>query len=313
MISRACVDACSSVVGMVGISGGSDGCGSTYVTGVSGKKSSCTNSRPVTRLCDFSWARRPRSMSCCDDLGIAQCRAACRRRMIFDGSISTKTGMRQLVGRFFLAREHELDVGDRADLDALELHRRADAQAVHRAGEEQDERRRVAEELARAEHQRRRATASAIAPTHEGADHRRIGFLTHAASPPSPSSSPRRQEAAHRRDRRSGRAAPSGRPLRDHRPRLDVEEDAVVADGEDARQLVRDDDDRRAEAVAQLEDQVVEQARADRVEAGRRLVEEQDLGIERHGARQAGALLHAAADLRRDRSPRSPSARRAPA
>ena len=63
-------------------------------------------------------------------------------------------------------------------------------------------------------------------------------------------------------------------------------------------QLVRDDHDGRAEAVAQLEDQVVEQARADRVEAGGRLVEEEDLGIERHGARQAGALLHAAADLR---------------
>ncbi len=53
------------------------------------------------------------------------------------------------------------------------------------------------------------------------------------------------------------------------------------------------------QAVAQLEDQVVEQARADRIEPGRRLVEEQDVGIERHGARQAGALLHAAADLRR--------------
>ena len=51
------------------------------------------------------------------------------------------------------------------------------------------------------------------------------------------------------------------------------------------------------EAVAQLEDQVVEQARADRIEPGRRLVEEEDVGIERHGARQAGALLHAAADL----------------
>src|SRR5262249_28330851 len=55
--------------------------------------------------------------------------------------------------------------------------------------------------------------------------------------------------------------------------------------------------DRGAEAGAELEDQVVEQARADRVEAGARLVEEEDLGVERHGARQPGALLHAAADL----------------
>ena len=59
----------------------------------------------------------------------------------------------------------------------------------------------------------------------------------------------------------------------------------------------RDDDDRGAEAVAQLEDQVVEAARADRVEPGGRLVEEQDLGVERHRAGEPGALLHAAADL----------------
>ena len=46
-----------------------------------------------------------------------------------------------------------------------------------------------------------------------------------------------------------------------HRARLHVEEDAVVADGEDAGQLVRDDDDRRAEAVAQLQDELVEEPR----------------------------------------------------
>src|SRR5262249_53743926 len=77
-----------------------------------------------------------------------------------------------------------------------------------------------------------------------------------------------------------------------------VEEDAVVADGEDARQLVGDDDDRRLQAVAQLEDQLVEQPRADRIQSGRGLVEEENLRIQRHGARQSGALLHAAADLR---------------
>src|SRR5262249_50359592 len=38
--------------------------------------------------------------------------------------------------------------------------------------------------------------------------------------------------------------------------------------------------------------------RADRVEPRRGLVEEEDVGVERHRARQAGALLHAAADLR---------------
>src|SRR5262245_57356611 len=83
-----------------------------------------------------------------------------------------------------------------------------------------------------------------------------------------------------------------------HRARLHVEEDAVVADGEDAGQLVRDDDDRRAEAVAQLEDELIEEARADRIEPGGRLVEEQHVRIEGHGTRQAGPLLHPAADLR---------------
>ncbi len=73
----------------------------------------------------------------------------------------------------------------------------------------------------------------------------------------------------------------------------------VVADVEDAGQLVRHHDDGGPETVAQLEDQVVEPLRADRIEAGRGLVEEQDVGIERHGARQTGALAHAAADLGR--------------
>src|SRR5262249_2939084 len=89
------------------------------------------------------------------------------------------------------------------------------------------------------------------------------------------------------------------RPLREQRLRLGVEEDALVGDREDARELVRHDDEGSLQAGAQLEDQVVEQARADRVEAGARLVEEEDLGIERHRAREAGALLHAAADLAR--------------
>ena len=45
----------------------------------------------------------------------------------------------------------------------------------------------------------------------------------------------------------------------DHRARFRIEKYAVVADGEDARQLVGDDDDRRAQTVAQLENQIVEQ------------------------------------------------------
>ena len=81
--------------------------------------------------------------------------------------------------------------------------------------------------------------------------------------------------------------------------RLRVEKDRIVGNREDARQLVGHHDHGRAQTVAQLEDQVIETARADRVQPGRRLVEEQHLRIERHGARQAGPLAHAAADLGR--------------
>src|SRR5947208_3596338 len=54
--------------------------------------------------------------------------------------------------------------------------------------------------------------------------------------------------------------------LRGGGPRIDVEEHAVGSDREDARQLVRDHDNGRPEAPAQLEDEIVEQPRADRVE-----------------------------------------------
>src|SRR5262245_10764674 len=107
---------------------------------------------------------------------------------------------------------------------------------------------------------------------------------------------PPREELAHARVRRVGQEL----LRRAHGPDRAwprVEEDAVVADGEDARQLVRDDDDGRPEAVAQLDDQLVEPARGEGIEAGRRLVEEEHLGIERHRPCQTGPLLHAAADL----------------
>ena len=119
------------------------------------------------------------------------------------------------------------------------------------------------------------------------------------------------QEVAHLR---VGAFVPEfpGVALGDHRLGVGIQEDRVVADGEDAGELVSDDGDGGAQAVAQLEDQVVEQPRADGIQPGRRLVEEQDLGIERHGAGEAGALAHAAADLRRDRNPRSRRGRPAP-
>src|SRR5713101_1185005 len=85
--------------------------------------------------------------------------------------------------------------------------------------------------------------------------------------------------------------------LRDHRLRLRVQEHRVVPDGEDARQLVGHHHHGGAEAVSQLEDEVVQEARADGVESGRRLVEEEDVRVQGHGPGQAGPLAHAAADL----------------
>ena len=62
-------------------------------------------------------------------------------------------------------------------------------------------------------------------------------------------------------------------------------------------ELVSHDDDGDAEVAAERDDEFVELDRGDRVESGGRLVEEQQIGLEHHGARNAGALLHAARDL----------------
>src|ERR1700735_1627845 len=90
-----------------------------------------------------------------------------------------------------------------------------------------------------------------------------------------------------------------GVALRDHGSALRVEKNAVVADCKNAGEFMRDDDPRRAGVGAQLEDQVVEQARADRIEAGRRLVEEKYFRIECDRARKSRPLLHPTADLTR--------------
>src|SRR5690606_28486829 len=87
-----------------------------------------------------------------------------------------------------------------------------------------------------------------------------------------------------------------GTAERSHRLRRYVQEQCAVRDPEDALEVMRHDDDGRTEARLQLEDQVVETARTDRVEAGRRLVEEQHIRIERDRARECRALAHAATD-----------------
>src|SRR6266404_789002 len=82
--------------------------------------------------------------------------------------------------------------------------------------------------------------------------------------------------------------------------RAAIEEDAVAHDRENARQLVGDDHRRHAKAPVQREDQRVELRRAHRVETRRGLVEEEQRRVERQRARDAGTLLHAARDLRRE-------------
>src|SRR3546814_10276415 len=62
----------------------------------------------------------------------------------------------------------------------------------------------------------------------------------------------------------------------------------TVADGVERVEVVCDEEDGKAERVAQLRDELVEAGGADRVEAGGRLVEEQKLRVEREGAGDAG-------------------------
>src|SRR5262249_40592243 len=75
--------------------------------------------------------------------------------------------------------------------------------------------------------------------------------------------------------------------------RVAIDQYALADDGEDARELVGYEHGRHAHAAIQGQDQVVQLHRADRIEPGRRLVEEQERRIERECARDASALLHA--------------------
>jgi len=76
-----------------------------------------------------------------------------------------------------------------------------------------------------------------------------------------------------------------------------VQQADVVRDGPGGVDVVRDDEERRVSLLVEIDDELVEIRRADRVEPGVRLVEEDDLGVEDEGARESGALAHAARDL----------------
>src|SRR5581483_423049 len=95
-----------------------------------------------------------------------------------------------------------------------------------------------------------------------------------------------------------GRAARLVRRAGESDPPL-VEERHPIGDEEGAREVVRHDDRGEAEALLEVADQVVDLRRGDGVEAGRRLVVEERLRLERERARERRALAHAARELGR--------------
>jgi hypothetical protein len=76
-----------------------------------------------------------------------------------------------------------------------------------------------------------------------------------------------------------------------------VEQADVVGDRARGVDVVGDDEERRAGVLAEIDDQLVEERRADRVEAGVGLVEQHDLRVEHERSGEPGALAHAAGDL----------------
>src|SRR6185312_6133327 len=86
--------------------------------------------------------------------------------------------------------------------------------------------------------------------------------------------------------------------------RLAVPDDAAFVDHGDAvgdlaraRHVMRDRDRGRAEILDAFDDEIVDYIAHDRIEAGGRLVEDDDLGLGGDGAGEANALLHAARQL----------------
>ena len=72
--------------------------------------------------------------------------------------------------------------------------------------------------------------------------------------------------------------------------RLAVKKNHPVGDAVEALELVRDQNNGDAQAVSQAEHELVEAARRQRVESGRRLVQKENGRIERKSARSAARL-----------------------
>src|SRR6478735_88095 len=83
----------------------------------------------------------------------------------------------------------------------------------------------------------------------------------------------------------------------EHREVLVVEQADVVGHRPGRVDVVGDDEERRVDLRVEVDEELVDVARAHRVEARVRLVDEQDLGVEHEGPGEPGALAHAARDL----------------
>ena len=77
-----------------------------------------------------------------------------------------------------------------------------------------------------------------------------------------------------------------------------VDQNDSIGNQERAGEFVRDHHHREPVGLFQAEDQTVDSGRRDGVQPGGRLVEEENLGVERHGPGESCTFLHASAELR---------------
>src|SRR5258706_4673631 len=90
-----------------------------------------------------------------------------------------------------------------------------------------------------------------------------------------------------------------GLPRRDNAFGFLIQHYNSVRNCENAGQLMTDDHESDLQTARQAENELVQFRRSDRIQPRRWLVEKQHLRIERHGARDRRAVLHAAAQFRR--------------
>src|SRR4029453_14113205 len=194
----------------------------------------------------------------------------------------------------------QLDAVDPADLDSRDLDGGADLEPAHRRELGVDHVALAAEEVHAPELDRHPAQRDQ-ADEHEDA-HAQIQYRSpHARSPRLPPRLGRHRldfpanEVLDDRIRRGppprGGAAPPHHAVVEHRD--------AIRDLEDLRDLVTHHDRGEAELAVQLHDQVMDGVDQDRVQAGGRLVEEDDLGLGDQRPRDRHPLAHPARDLRR--------------